>query len=658
MMSDVDKAALTAKVRKDLATCQTRLLADLSQIIAKQHETLLHELLGQLNGSSLRESANRAEPAPPELSRVTPSQPPAMTQSRDQQMKLMERKDQEPKQLTSETIKLVEADRPAFSHQMSSVSNPSPSPHEDELSSEEDDDLKPKVDAGFGSIFAASALDGTDLEEPHYHVEDFYSKEGWAQRLARDDNFTNVTLGIIALNAVYIGVDADWNPAEALYNANGFFIFMDNAFAAFFSFELLVRFLAFAEKRNCLKDGWFKFDTFLVLIMVLETWIMAPAVALMTSGGGVAIPVQPLRLLRLLRLTRMTRLMRSLPELVTMTKGMKVASRAVFSSLLMVALLIYTFAIVLNMFLKENTEINAGLAPRNFETIPQTMWTLLMDGTFMDSTGDVLTSLLFSGEVGCWIACVVFMAFILFSAITVMNMLIGVLCEVVSAVAQAEKDEADIMLAKQSILMNLKKFENSEGKITRHALTHVFKDKQAKKVLKSLNIDQLFLTELQQLLFPSPDANVSIRAIMELMLMCRGDLPVTVQHIASAQAALFMSLDKVEHNVKKSLEEIMRNEMELLRETSYIASQALHLQHGYPAAAHEHIPEKLDQACLCAPVEDTAQCATISQEDARKTAEDPQKSAQNSLRSVGDAAKDTCEDFCTPSGSPRQIALF
>jgi hypothetical protein len=293
--------------------------------------------------------------------------------------------------------------------------------------------------------------------------------------------------------------------------------------------------------------------------MILETWIMAPVVHFVSSGGGVPVPVQPLRLLRLLRLTRMARLMRSLPELVTMTKGMKVASRAVLSSLLMVALMIYTFSIVLNLFLKEELTVNTKLKDatmRSFVTIPHTMWTLLMDGTFMDSTGTVLSELLFSGKPGCWLSAVVFMVFILFSAITVMNMLIGVLCEVVSAVAQGEKDDAAIRLAKESILLDLKKFDNGDNTISKSNLMQVFKDKQSRAVLKSLNIDRLFLLELQQMLFPKDDSVVSIKVIMELMLMCRGDLAVTVQHIASAQASLFWSLEQFEKRLGQRFDDI------------------------------------------------------------------------------------------------------
>merc|ERR1719265_1601510 len=115
----------------------------------------------------------------------------------------------------------------------------------------------------------------------------------------------------------------------------------------------------------------------------------------------------------------MARLMRNLPELVTMCKGMVRASRAVCSSLLMVLIMIYTFAIILNMLLKTEDEINGKLGKRCFATIPQTMFTLLVDGTFMDSTGFLMQTMIFSARPSAILGSMVFMTFILFSAITV-----------------------------------------------------------------------------------------------------------------------------------------------------------------------------------------------------------------------------------------------
>merc|ERR1719375_1695501 len=129
-----------------------------------------------------------------------------------------------------------------------------------------------------------------------------------------------------------------------------------------------------------------------------------------------------------------------------------------------------------------------------------------MDGTFMDSTGDVLTTLIDMKKSNTVLSAIVFLIFILLSAMTVMNMLIGVLCEVVSAVAQGERDEAAINLMKETILMDLKQFDNGDGMITRQELMSVMRDPQSKAVLRGLNVDQLFLLELQSMLFPKPDS--------------------------------------------------------------------------------------------------------------------------------------------------------
>ena len=148
------------------------------------------------------------------------------------------------------------------------------------------------------------------------------------------------------------------------------------------------------------------------------------------------------------------------------------------------------------------------------------------------------------------------MAYALISAVLVMNMLIGVLCEVVSSVTRKEKDEAAVRFVKQSILMELKKFDDGDGMITREELEQVMHDEDSKAVLASLNVDRLFLTELQSALFQKKGERVTISGIIELMLMCRGDLPSTVQHIATGQAFMHSLISKLDKHLTKHLQHI------------------------------------------------------------------------------------------------------
>jgi len=69
------------------------------------------------------------------------------------------------------------------------------------------------------------------------------------------------------------------------------------------------------------------------------------------------------------------------------------------------------------------------------------------------------------------------------SAVLVMNMLIGVLCEVVSSVARSEKDEAAVRLVKESILLQLKKCDDGDGMISHAELNIVLQDPDSQDIL-------------------------------------------------------------------------------------------------------------------------------------------------------------------------------
>merc|ERR1719482_640989 len=146
----------------------------------------------------------------------------------------------------------------------------------------------------------------------------------------------------------------------------------------------------------------FKFDLFLVVTMILDIWIIMLALKLYSGAVDVSIPVQPLRMLRLFKLTRMARLMKAFPELVTMIKGLVRSLRAISSSMILVGLMVYVWAIMMHMLMKEEVEFNQRLwdeSQLDFTTMTRCIWTLLMDGTLMlDNSAPLMTELLFSNQ--------------------------------------------------------------------------------------------------------------------------------------------------------------------------------------------------------------------------------------------------------------------
>eukprot|EP00928_Gymnodinium_smaydae_P032173 TRINITY_DN23371_c0_g1_i1.p1 TRINITY_DN23371_c0_g1~~TRINITY_DN23371_c0_g1_i1.p1 ORF type:complete len:683 (-),score=128.37 TRINITY_DN23371_c0_g1_i1:127-2175(-) len=399
-----------------------------------------------------------------------------------------------------------------------------------ELSNEEEKTNPSTFDVSMTrGAFEIAHFQKSKLDEQIYDVSNFYRKQGYSQCIARSELFQNITLAIILMNAIYLGFDAEFNKKYVLMDSHWVFIIFEVGFCSFFVFEWFIRFSAFQNKRDCVKDKWFNFDSFLVALVVFETVVM-PVLSSVTSADSSAVSTGPLRLLRLLRLTRLVRLMRSLPELLTIIKGMRAGFRAVTSSLLLIAVQVYIFAIVLHTLLKEDEVVKD-----HFSTLPRCMWTLLLDGTLLDSTGEVMDLLVQGRTLNSTISVVVFMIFVLFTAITVMNMLVGVLCEVVSSVAADEKDESAIKLMKQTVLLELQKFDDGDSCITEEELNELMADPAAVQVLETLGIDIPFLQEWQVMTFENPDTAVPIHDIIEQMLACRGDLHASVKHLVIQQ---------------------------------------------------------------------------------------------------------------------------
>jgi len=171
-----------------------------------------------------------------------------------------------------------------------------------------------------------------------------------------------------------------------------------------------------------------------------------------------------------------------------------------------------------------------------FATIPLTMWTLLMDGTFMDSAGS-LTRAMYEKEepVTAAASLFIFMLFSMLSALTVLNMLIGVQCEVVSAVAAREKDEAEVGLMKRTVLVMLKSLDaDGSGAIDQDEMNNLLEDPEALEILDMLSIDVKHLLNHLGMLYTVYD-DISIADVMEAMLQFRGDRSVTMKDVIDLQ---------------------------------------------------------------------------------------------------------------------------
>eukprot|EP00812_Abedinium_dasypus_P010006 NODE_3653_length_759_cov_232.720170.p2 GENE.NODE_3653_length_759_cov_232.720170~~NODE_3653_length_759_cov_232.720170.p2 ORF type:complete len:210 (+),score=70.96 NODE_3653_length_759_cov_232.720170:38-667(+) len=138
------------------------------------------------------------------------------------------------------------------------------------------------------------------------------------------------------------------------------------------------------------------------------------------------------------------------------------------------------------------------------------------------------------------------------SAITVMNMLIGVLCEVMSTVSAREKDEHAIKCLKKDILSELERHdEENNGRLSRQELENVLKDPKSLSLMRGLEIDIRYFQSSASMLFIKASDEVPIQTIMELFLNCRSDIDLTMKLLLDVTRVMLWNIRREVQDVKR-----------------------------------------------------------------------------------------------------------
>jgi len=371
--------------------------------------------------------------------------------------------------------------------------------------------------------------------KPIYDVKDHYKETGCFQAIAKHQWFENVTLSIIVFNALWISIDTDGNTAATILDAKPLYIAADIMFIAYFSLELFIRFIAFRFKTDCCKDGWFVFDSTLVALYWFDPFIIGLITA-MTGGGGMNLPTAVLRLFRLARLSRLVRMLRSLPELMIMIKGMFSAAASVGYTLGLLMLITYVFAIAIRNLVPVDPA-EESIETMFFSTMPETMHHLLIYAVFLDALSDFVINIKVQST-PCFILT---WMYVCIASMTVLNMLIGVLCEVISAVAEEEKESMMVDKVNEkffSIVRDLDK--DNDGTLSWTEFEDIMEMPEAIKALESVNVDPAVMVDMAEDVFwddqgqePGQPVAVTFPEFMDMVLNLRGGQQATVENIMS-----------------------------------------------------------------------------------------------------------------------------
>ena len=213
--------------------------------------------------------------------------------------------------------------------------------------------------------------------------------------------FNTLVISVIIASALYAGVSS-YNeniPADYAFLLQVF----DYSITVFFTVEILIRIFAERSLVNFFKDGWNVFDFLIV------------SISLIPIGGAESVFV-----VRLLRIVRILRIITVVPAFRHIIDSLvKTIPRVGFIALLMF-IFIYIWGAIGTLFFDE-------INPERWGNIGVAMLTLVQVATY-DDWGAIMWELI----VVYPIAWIYFVSFIIVNAVVLLNMVIGVIVDVMT----------------------------------------------------------------------------------------------------------------------------------------------------------------------------------------------------------------------------------
>merc|ERR1712232_1511815 len=133
-----------------------------------------------------------------------------------------------------------------------------------------------------------------------------------------------------------------------------------------------------------------------------------------------------------------------------------------------------------------------------------------------------------------------FLIVMVLGALTVMNMLVGVLCEVVSAVAATEEEQAAVSFIKARVRFLLQDSgldQNNDGLISKEEFEKLIEHPEASVALQEVGVDVIALVDCAEFIFQSDDRGQKFEKklgfddFMDIVLKLRGGNMATVRDI-------------------------------------------------------------------------------------------------------------------------------
>lgn len=241
------------------------------------------------------------------------------------------------------------------------------------------------------------------------------------QRIAHNKFFEWTAVSVIIASALLLGVKTfELRPAtRTLLGA------VDWAITIFFVIEITLRFIAAQSKKQFFSNGWNLFDTIIV------------AVSLIPLAG-----TEQVLIARLIRVFRVLRMVSIIPELRVLLNSLVKALPQLAYVLLLMFIIFYIYAAM-------GTTLFESINPVLWGDIGVSLLTLFRVMTFED-----WTDVMYETQAVYPLSWIYYLSFIFFTAFAFLNMVIGIVVNVLDKEQEKAKIEADKATGDATVIDN------------------------------------------------------------------------------------------------------------------------------------------------------------------------------------------------------------
>lgn len=302
--------------------------------------------------------------------------------------------------------------------------------------------------------------------------------------------FDYVSGVLVALNALAVGIQTDWQAQHVASEVPQLFRIVEIIFCVLFALELALRVLVYGRSFFAKQHfKWHLFDCLLVGLQVGEE-VLSAILNTRSAAGARFGELRILRILRLIRVMRLVRILRLIAELRTLVMSIWGSLKPLVWAVCLLFLVIYAVSIYITQTVLEyrlddsfdaSNQDSKAIIER-FGSLGDTVLSVYMSVTGGVNYEDLVLPL--KAQVGVYLA-PMYMLYIAFVLMCMLNVITGVFVE--TALLTAKEDKDNYMVSSARLLFET--FDaNRSGKMSRKEFSQAVQSQEMKRVLAELDI--------------------------------------------------------------------------------------------------------------------------------------------------------------------------